>query len=134
MPAVRAALGNLKAGVFLDIETATIKRDMEEATDLVMTGAYSRVRHPVYLGYSLILFGLFLLLRSTSLLWVSAVFTAVIFAFVVPYEERKLKRRFGDFWELYRGAVPSFLPRPGRRAPSLRIEPVDETSARGTND
>ena len=37
MPAVRDGLGNLPMKLFLDIETASAKRDMQEATDLVLS-------------------------------------------------------------------------------------------------
>ena len=37
MPAVRRVLGELPAKIFFDINTAPIKRDMEEATDLVLS-------------------------------------------------------------------------------------------------
>ena len=36
MPAVRTALSELPAGIFLDFATADAKRDMEQATDLVL--------------------------------------------------------------------------------------------------
>jgi len=37
MPAVRNALGNMPAKTFFDIQTAPTKRDMEEATDLILS-------------------------------------------------------------------------------------------------
>jgi hypothetical protein len=37
MPAVRRALGALPARMFFNIQTAPLKRDMEQATDLILT-------------------------------------------------------------------------------------------------
>lgn len=55
MQAVRDALGGLPAKIFFDIQTAPIKRDMEEATDLILsvsTGDIAvRVRRSEYIKY-----------------------------------------------------------------------------------
>jgi hypothetical protein len=55
MPEVKKALGNLPSKIFFDIDTATVKRDMEEATDLIMSVSSGdiavRVRRNKFLCY-----------------------------------------------------------------------------------
>ena len=69
---------------------------------LVTRGVYRYVRHPVYLGIDMTLFGLFLAVGST-------VGMIYLFAVVLPlnmirshFEEKALLKKFGDPYETYR--------------------------------
>lgn len=69
---------------------------------LVTRGIYRYLRHPVYLGIDMTLFGLFLALGSTA---------GMIYFFVVVlplnlirahFEEKALLKKFGDSYQTYR--------------------------------
>lgn len=69
---------------------------------LVTRGVYRYLRHPVYLGIDMTLFGLFLAVGST-------VGMIYFFVVVVPlnivrsrFEEKALLRKFGDQYQIYR--------------------------------
>ena len=78
----------------------------------LVTGAlYRRVRNPMYLGFGLVILAEALLLGSLPMLGVLLGFWGLAHLFVVLYEERTLRRRFGADYEAYRAAVPRWLPR-----------------------
>ena len=69
---------------------------------LVKRGVYHYLRHPVYVGIDMTLFGLFLAVGSTA---------GMIYFFVVVlplnimrsrFEEKALLKKFGDDYEIYR--------------------------------
>jgi protein-S-isoprenylcysteine O-methyltransferase Ste14 len=73
---------------------------------LVTTGPYARSRNPLYLGTVLMSAGMGLLLRSPLLLIVTAVGCVALRRLVVPWEERSLRRRFGEAYHRYAERVP----------------------------
>jgi protein-S-isoprenylcysteine O-methyltransferase Ste14/uncharacterized protein YndB with AHSA1/START domain len=86
---------------------------------VVAVGPYRRVRNPIYLSAMLIVLGEAWLFRSTALL-VYAVALAVAFQLlVVAYEEPRLRAKFGDQYESYRGTVPRWIP--GLRTTRRRV-------------
>lgn len=69
---------------------------------LVTTGAFALVRHPLYLGWALLVCG------SPDMTATRAVFAAVSTAYVavaIPWEERGLANVFGDDYARYRRRV-----------------------------
>jgi protein-S-isoprenylcysteine O-methyltransferase Ste14/membrane-associated phospholipid phosphatase len=63
----------------------------------VKNGAYAFTKHPIYSGAVLISFGLSVVARSASGLWlVSPLFTLMIIAFVVGYENERTHSVFGE--------------------------------------
>ena len=78
---------------------------------LVVTGLYSHVRNPMYLGVLFVILGQALLLVSTVLLEYAAAVWVVFCAVVVAYEEPTLGVQFGEEYARYRLAVPRWLPR-----------------------
>jgi len=86
---------------------------LEEAqTRLFTKKAYGLVRHPLYLGCSLIL-----AFRPAQTLNSLASTAAIIAYFYVGtfFEERRMERKFGEAYRDYQRRVPRFLPipRPG---------------------
>ena len=82
---------------------------MTETHRLFTWGPYRHVRHPSYLGYFLMFFGLFLV-------WLNAI--ALIPLVAIPFyvrvsekEEVLLVHRFGEEYLRYREATGLFLPR-----------------------
>jgi protein-S-isoprenylcysteine O-methyltransferase Ste14 len=83
---------------------------------VVTTGPYRWMRNPIYLAALLVVLGEAWLFLSVPLLIYAAAMAAVFQLFVIGYEERALRRRFGDAYLEYRRRVPRWLPR-------LRITP-----------
>jgi protein-S-isoprenylcysteine O-methyltransferase Ste14 len=81
---------------------------------VVATGPYRWVRNPIYLAALLVVIGEAWLFGSLPLLAYAAAMAAVFQVFVTGYEERVLRRRFGQYLE-YQAAVPRWIPRPPRR-------------------
>ena len=77
---------------------------------LATTGAYSLVRHPLYLGNFLILAGFTLACGN----WIIALLVAFFFLFYYPaairYEETKLESIFDDDWRAWSGNIPAMFP------------------------
>ena len=77
---------------------------------LASTGAYSLVRHPLYLGNFLILGGFTL---ACANIWVVAL-VAFFFLFYYPaairYEDHKLEKIFGDEWRDWSKGRAAMLP------------------------
>jgi protein-S-isoprenylcysteine O-methyltransferase Ste14 len=72
------------------------------------------VRHPLYLGCSILLAFHPVQTRSSA-----ATAAAVIAYFYIGtfFEERRLARKFGEAYREYRRRVPRFLPLPRRGPP-----------------
>ena len=79
---------------------------------LATTGPYSRVRHPQYIGFALIMFG-FLLQWPTLITLV--MFPVLVFMYVrlAQREERDTRTEFGDSYARYEVSTPAFFPRIG---------------------
>jgi protein-S-isoprenylcysteine O-methyltransferase Ste14 len=78
--------------------------------DRLHTGkAYGLVRHPLYLGFSVIL--AFHPVQTRNSLATAAMILAYFYAATFP-EERRLERKFGDAYREYKKRVPRFLPLP----------------------
>jgi len=77
-------------------------------SQLVMTGPYRIVRHPMYLGYQVALIGAALLIGS----WGCLLIAGPVFLFgwmaYARIEERTLSRRFGGSYQFYREEVGLF--------------------------
>lgn len=92
----------------------------QRAGQLAITGPYSRIRHPQYVAFVLIMFGFLLqwptlltLLMFPVLLW--------MYGRLAVHEERDMERQFGQDWRRYAAATPRFIPgaRSARQADSI---------------
>jgi protein-S-isoprenylcysteine O-methyltransferase Ste14 len=76
--------------------------------DLVTTGPYSRIRHPIYSGIILALIGTTI---AVSLYWlVAVVLFGVYFVFSAFTEERFMVARFPDTYPRYRQSTKMLIP------------------------
>lgn len=83
----------------------------EEASPVLMIGGiHQYVRHPLYLGTFLFIWGLFLVLPYASLFIANCVITLYTLA-GIKLEERKLVADFGESYRHYQQTVPPLLPR-----------------------
>ena len=77
---------------------------------LASTGAYSLVRHPLYLGNFLILAGFTLACANWAVVAVVAFFFLFYYPAAIRYEDTKLERIFGDEWREWSRGRPAMLP------------------------
>ena len=78
---------------------------------LATDGPYALVRHPLYSGNILLLFGFAV---AASLLWVwivLAVFLYIFYPTAIEYEDHKLEGIFGQQWRDWATQTPALIPR-----------------------
>jgi protein-S-isoprenylcysteine O-methyltransferase Ste14 len=78
---------------------------------LVVGGIYRHVRNPMYVAVLSIILGQALLFSSWTLAAYAIIGAIAMVSFVRLYEEPTLARRYGAQYEIYRRAVPAWLPR-----------------------
>jgi len=83
----------------------TAVKPLDKTTALVATGVFQISRHPMYLGFVLILLGIAMLLGSLTpyvLVFAFAFFMDTVF---IRFEEQKLEQTFGEGWMEYKRKV-----------------------------
>ena len=78
---------------------------------LVVTGLYRHVRNPMYVAVLAIIFGEALLFGDVLLAAYGALFWLASHLYVLFYEERQLRRKFGAQYDAFRAGVPRWIPR-----------------------
>jgi methanethiol S-methyltransferase len=99
-----AAIDVLDLAGVRQVMTATQRRDLPDAehAPLKTDGVYGFVRHPIYFGWFLLVFGT-PVMTATRLVF--AVISTAYLAIAVPWEERSLVEVFGERYEGYRARV-----------------------------
>ena len=80
--------------------------------NLATTGPYAWIRHPLYLGSALILFGCCELMHG-PLFALALVPLVVVYSLSIRQEERAMARQYGNQWLEYCRRVPMLIPRIG---------------------
>jgi protein-S-isoprenylcysteine O-methyltransferase Ste14 len=80
---------------------------------LVVSGLYRFVRNPMYLAVVSTIVGQGALFGSKEVLGYAALVGLAFHAFVVLYEEPRLRRRYGSEYSSYCAAVNRWVPRAG---------------------
>jgi len=83
--------------------------EMAEDHKLVTSGPYRYVRHPSYMAYFLLFFGLFFI--SLNMLALIPLIAIPGYVNVTVYEEELLKRRFGDKYVEYQKTTGRVFPK-----------------------
>jgi len=86
------------------IQNANIKSTLQQS------GLHKYVRHPLYLGTLLFIWGLVLIFPSLSNFIAVIVITIYIHIGII-LEEKKLKLQFGECYIEYSKKVPGLIPR-----------------------
>lgn len=73
---------------------------------LVISGLHRYVRHPIYFGALLFIWGL----ARDELSLATAAWASLYLAIGSRFEERDLRRRYGEAYEDYRNKVPALIP------------------------
>lgn len=86
------------------------KAQIIEGHELIVSGPYKIVRHPIYSG----MFGLLIITGySMTQLWTYVIAIVLYFIgtiFRIKVEERLLTQHFGDEYKNYKQKVPAFIP------------------------
>ena len=77
---------------------------------LASTGAYSLVRHPLYLGNFLILVGFAIAGGNWIVMAVVAFFFLFYYPAAIRYEDHKLEEIFADEWRSWSKNIPGMFP------------------------
>lgn len=78
------------------------RHDATEAPPLSDAGPYRFVRHPLYLGWILLVFGAPAMTMDRALF---AVLSSAYLVAAIPLEERSLRAQFGEAYDAYRARV-----------------------------
>ncbi|MEM2109676.1 MAG: isoprenylcysteine carboxylmethyltransferase family protein [Candidatus Odinarchaeota archaeon] len=82
---------------------------------LVRTGLYSRIRHPMTLGYCMLPAGMGLLFRSIGMtVFITLIIFTIMIIWLKTVEEPRLIKRFGSEYIKYMRKVPFIIPYPGK--------------------
>jgi len=81
----------------------------KKSTALVIEGPYKYTRNPMYLGMTLILFGISLCCGNMVSLIFPVIFFIIINIMFIPYEENKMKDTFGEAYINYKKQVRRWL-------------------------
>jgi protein-S-isoprenylcysteine O-methyltransferase Ste14 len=101
-------------GGFILISAAwKVLYDAQQTRTLAVTGAYSYVRHPQYVGFILVMFG-FLLQWPTILTLAMFPVLTVMYVKLARTEEQNARSEFGDAYARYAAEGPGFIPRLSR--------------------
>lgn len=87
----------------------TTVKPFEQSSALVTAFPFSISRNPMYLGVTLMLIGIALLLGTVSPLLSVTAFALLMDQRFVKMEERMLAERFGDQWEQYHSRVRRWI-------------------------
>jgi protein-S-isoprenylcysteine O-methyltransferase Ste14 len=95
---------------FMQLSGVKWLSQQEVKSKLEVTGLHRYVRHPLYLGTFVFIWGWFILNPSVSFL-ICAVIITVYTLVALKFEERKLIEQFGNDYIQYRKEVPSLIPK-----------------------
>ena len=105
--ALGVALNIIADNVFW--RTGTTVKPFQESTALVTSGVYRISRHPMVLGYVLILVGGAVVLARLTPFLVIPVFSVLMDRVFISVEERMLDERFGQVWAGYKNRVRRWI-------------------------
>lgn len=117
-PVWPAGLAVAVAGLVLTVVPARLFRrrsvnirTFDAPTGLVTDGFFAISRNPMYLGFLLVLAGLWIGLGTLSPLLPVLVFLMAAEHWYIPFEEKRMAEQFGEDYRVYRGRVRRWLGR-----------------------
>jgi protein-S-isoprenylcysteine O-methyltransferase Ste14 len=79
---------------------------------MVTNGLYNIIRNPMHLGWTLVLFGVAVLMQSFTLLVIFIpLFVLAHILYLKLIEEKELEKKFGQAYLDYKKRVPMFIPK-----------------------
>ncbi|MBQ7928213.1 MAG: isoprenylcysteine carboxylmethyltransferase family protein [Methanobrevibacter sp.] len=82
-----------------------------KANQLVTTGVYSKVRHPIYAAFLYAITGSILIFDNVFLLVLPVIYWYILTVVIKNTEEKWLIGLYGDYYILYSRKVNRFIPR-----------------------
>jgi len=113
---VGASLIVIGAGIYVWSATAFVREGKGTPSptapplEIVATGPYRYVRNPIYVGELVFVIGVAAVFESMLILIYASGLFAVLYLFVIAYEEPNLTRRFGNSYIEYLKQVDRWLP------------------------
>lgn len=94
------------------MQLSGIKGLIENRTsnELMITGIHKMVRHPLYSGTFIFIWGLLILFPYMSL-FIANIIVTVYTLIGLHFEEQKLEKEFGEAYKAYKQKVPMLIPR-----------------------
>jgi protein-S-isoprenylcysteine O-methyltransferase Ste14 len=108
IPLAMGIVFNLIADRALKKHKTTVK-PFEKSTVLITNGAFRVSRHPMYLGFVLILTGIAIFMGSLTPYLVIVAFAVLMDAVFIRTEETMLEETFGEAWLDYKGRVRRWI-------------------------
>jgi protein-S-isoprenylcysteine O-methyltransferase Ste14 len=96
----------------------------QRSRTLAVSGPYTTIRHPQYVGFISIMFG-FLLVWPTLITLLMFPILVTMYIRLAHQEERDALAEFGDEYARYAAATPAFLPW-GRRSTQKKVSRLEE--------
>jgi protein-S-isoprenylcysteine O-methyltransferase Ste14 len=87
----------------------TTVKPFEESTALVTAGPYVLSRHPMYLGFTLILLAIAVFLGALTPFIVVPIFALIMECVFIRAEEPMMQETFGDAWQAYKAKVRRWI-------------------------
>lgn len=102
-------LGIAKRGSDIFEKKGTNIETFDDPDILVTDGLYQISRNPMYLGFLITLFGLFILLGCLSPLFVVVIFFVITDQWYIEFEEAAMAKVFGDEYTKYKTKTRRWL-------------------------
>jgi protein-S-isoprenylcysteine O-methyltransferase Ste14 len=99
---------NLFADKALHDAHTTVK-PYQESDTLVTVGVYGFCRHPMYLGFVMVLIGVALLLGALTPWAIIVIYIVLLETIFIKVEERMLSEKFGSNWMEYKRKVRRWI-------------------------
>ena len=90
-------------------KAGTTVKPFQESTALITDGVFRISRHPMYLGFVMIMVGVALLLGSLTPWLIVPVFTMLMEVIFIRVEEHMLAEKFGSAWQTYKEKVRRWI-------------------------
>jgi protein-S-isoprenylcysteine O-methyltransferase Ste14 len=84
---------------------------LEKSREVTRSGPYRWMRHPLYVGSSVMAVGIVIASRSVVLAIVAGIYMATTIAAAIRTEEAYLRRTFGDAYDRYSRSQAAPMPR-----------------------
>ena len=103
------SLSIIAAGSFL-IARAHQQLFKDKPADLITTGIFAHVRHPMYLRIILTYLG-WIIATFSLLTFIPWILIVALYVKMANHEEKQLEERFGEKYEEYKRKVPKWIPK-----------------------
>jgi protein-S-isoprenylcysteine O-methyltransferase Ste14 len=86
--------------------------DVAEDDELITSGPYAYLRHPMYFAVFMAVLGGLMIFRTWAMVFFAV--SSVTLVYLAQREDQALEQAFGERWQDYRRKVSAWIPRPAR--------------------